>query len=86
MTEDFGGEYDVAMGELMLLLVPRRPRLSRALLERISAIAADTAQVALASVVVPTLFDKGDTTLIVLGGLGTVVFWFVSLLIAQRIK
>lgn len=85
MTEDFSEEYDVAMGELMLLLVPRRPRLSRALLERISAIVADTAQVALASVVVPALFDRGDVSLIVLGGITTVILWLISLIVAKQI-
>lgn len=74
------------MGELILLLVPEGPRLSTAVLERLSAISADAAQVALASVVIPTLLDRGDVTLIALGSGATAGLWIVSLLLTQHIK
>ncbi|MBI4035072.1 MAG: hypothetical protein HY381_01590 [Candidatus Chisholmbacteria bacterium] len=74
------------MGELILMLVPKRPKLPRAVLERLSAIVADTAQVALASVVVPALFDRGDVSLILLGGVTTIMLWLISLLVAQQVS
>ena len=73
------------MGELILMLVPKGPKLPRAVLERLSAIIADTAQVALASVVVPALFDRGDVSLIILGGITTIMLWAVSLGVAKQI-
>ncbi len=68
------------------MLVPKRPKLPRAVLERLSAIVADTAQVALASVVVPALFDRGDVSLILLGGVTTIMLWLISLLVAQQVS
>lgn len=60
--------------------------MSKPVLERVSAIAADTAQVALASVVIPTLLDRGDAVLIALGSMATVFLWGGSLLVTSYTK
>lgn len=73
------------MGDLLLLLIPNRPRFGRAVLDRASSIAESAGNIALASVVLPTLFDKADPSLLLLGILLTVLSWLTSLFIANLI-
>jgi hypothetical protein len=74
------------MSQILVLLAPNKRRLATASLDRISSIFADTAQVALASVVIPAVIDKGDTGLVGLGLIATVIFWIISVTVAQQIK
>lgn len=51
-------------------------------LNRLSGICADVAQVCLASIVIPFLFEKFDLIVLLWGSATTLTFWFLSLLFA----
>ena len=69
-----------------MLLAPAKRRLTDAALERLSSILADAAQVAIASVAIPSLLDRGNGALVVWGLLAAIVAWSSSVVIAQQIR
>ncbi|MBI5356046.1 hypothetical protein HZB78_00340 [Candidatus Collierbacteria bacterium] len=73
------------MYQTLVLLVPAKRRLTNAALERISSILAESAQISLGTVVIPALVDKSNPLLIGWGLVVTIVFWIISISIAQKI-
>ncbi len=51
--------------------------------ERLSQISSDIAQVSLASIVVPFLFDKFNLAMLILGIFVSLLFWSVSITLAK---
>lgn len=69
-----------------MFLAPAKRRFTSSALERISSIFADTAQIALASAVIPAILDTRDAGLLGLGLVATIIFWITSVAVAQQIK
>lgn len=57
----------------------RFPILKDSQLEKLSDIASDIGLVALASVVLPAVFDKFNLTRVVLGLVAAIIFWLLSI-------
>lgn len=59
------------------------PRLNRRQLDKLSDIFSDAALIALASVVLPAVFDKPDPLKVILGLVITFLCWFISLFLRR---
>lgn len=59
--------------------MPTIPVLNQRQMEKLSDIASDLALVAVASLVLPAVFDKFDSIKIALGTVSIIVFWYISL-------
>lgn len=55
------------------------PRLNNKQIEKLSDISSDVGLVAIASVVLPAVFDKFNPAVLLLGSIATVGFWILSI-------
>lgn len=60
--------------------------LSRAQVQKLSDLVGDAAQVVLASIVIPAIFDKGNPIVIVSGLIATTICWIYALWVLKEIK
>jgi len=74
------------MSDYLLVFVPKKPIFSKSVLDRLASIFSDIAQISLASVAIPVLLNQGDTVTILLGSIGSLFFWLVSIYISANIK
>lgn len=72
------------MTDIILMMVPNRPILSSAKLNRLSEISADVALLSLGSLVLRYALDKSDTNLLLLGLIITVACWLISIWLAGK--
>jgi hypothetical protein len=72
------------MRKMLLVIVKKAPLLTDFQLERLASISADLAQVSVGSVVVPFLFDRRDSLMLVSGIVIAIFFGLASLFIERR--
>ena len=72
------------MGKWLLIWVPKEPRMPRLVIETARDIFVTAGGIFLASVVLPTLLDRGSLEVLGLGGLGTIAFWTGAVLMSWR--
>ncbi len=62
-----------------------KAKLSAVQLNRVSEICGETGQVSLASIVIPFWIGKFDLQMLILGVIGCLVFWYLSVSLARKI-
>jgi hypothetical protein len=72
------------MRKMLLVIVKKAPLSTDFQLERLTSISADLAQVSVGSVVVPFLFDRRDSLMLVSGIVIAIFFGLASLFIERR--
>ena len=84
LVENFWMCYYEAMRRLVLLTVEKAPLLTGFQLERLASVCVDLVQISVASVVVPFLFDKPNSSIVLLGTLSALLFWSISLFVERK--
>lgn len=74
------------MRNLLLVIVPKRPRIPVKVAETFILILIESGVVFLASVVIPVVFDRGSPVVIILGVLAVLVFWSAAIVISWRLE
>ncbi len=67
-------------------MVLRVPKLNKGQLDRVSEIYMGIGHITLASVVIPTLIDKLDFRLLILGLVTSTMFWLASIIALKSIR
>ena len=74
------------MQNYLFLITKDKPRVPIKVLETIIVILVETGIVSLATILIPTVFDKGPQSLIVLGIIGTISSWSAAIVISWQIS
>lgn len=74
------------MGELLLIWVPRRPRLTSDQFRAMVDMAVGAGLVSFGSILIPGLLDKSSAFTVAYGLVGVIVFWSMALWFARRIR
>lgn len=74
------------MARYLLLLIPQDPKLTRVQMQTLTDICIGAGMVSLASVAIPSIFERGSEMTIIVGVVATLVCWYTGLLLGGRIK
>ena len=74
------------MGEWLVMVVPKSPRLPVKVIETLIIWCVELSVVAVGSVVLPTVFDKGSVAIVVLGVVASIFFVVIASILAWRAK
>ncbi|OGM29851.1 hypothetical protein A2630_04190 [Candidatus Woesebacteria bacterium RIFCSPHIGHO2_01_FULL_44_10] len=74
------------MGNLLLVLAPKRARFSREILDKLCDIFIGLGHLAVGSIILPFAFDRGDVRFVLLGAIAALVSWSVSIWLISKVK
>ena len=73
------------MGSYILVAVPKEPRLSNKAVEKMSDLTLGLGNIMVGSIILPFAFDKGDVRFILLGSGAAILFWMISIWLANKL-